>query len=153
MLNWKKAFYIIAFIQYGCKQGPSVHSGEVDKACGSGLVASEQEDMTLQGSYGVTFYKDIYPIVTSSKSGEAYKCATCHASYFDPQGLANVSEIEMAVAAMRSGRMPPQGGDRVKEEYIQKFIEWRLTGFAVGDRSQIPVNTIDPSVYTSSDCL
>lgn len=132
----------------GCSGSVSPQAEVPTPACSPSSSA-----LALEDSDGVTFYGDLLPVLSSNKSGEVYKCTTCHAHYGKPDGMNNVRELERVVESMRSGRMP-RGGDRVPAALIELFSMWRLQGFKDGVIRKEAANSSDATVHSSAKgCL
>jgi len=108
--------------------------------CSPATGAALQDGVPAQ----ITYYRDILPILSSSRDGAAYKCTTCHAHYGEPNGLNNVGEVDRIVESLETGRMP-RGGDRVPKERINLIRTWQLQGFQNGQPSDTPAQLAAPS--------
>lgn len=108
--------------------------------CSPATGAALQDGVPAQ----ITYYRDILPILSSSKDGAAYKCTTCHAHYGEPNGLNNVGEVDRIVESLETGRMP-RGGDRVPKERINLIRTWQLQGFQNGQPSDKPAQLAAPA--------
>jgi hypothetical protein len=106
--------------------------------------------LNLQDSGELTFFKDVLPILDSRKTGEVYKCTTCHSAYRQPDGSNSVDKIEQIISAISEGGSMPTSGDKVKPEYIEKIRQWQVEGFVSGDISQFKAN-IDNSSDANAD--
>ena len=112
-----------------CKPATNTSSGGA-----YGLDTGTDDEVAGTTERQVTFYKDLYPILTANSGSRTYKCTTCHAHMKTPEGLNSVSKVEETIESMKTGRMP-RSDSRVTPAEIKLFDLWRLQGFQPGDPS------------------
>ena len=98
-------------------------------------------DAVVIGS--VTFYKDVLPILTSSRPGANYRCTVCHASYADYQQVSRPAVANAIVDSIAMHRMPLTG-DSVTARDFEIIRAWVAGGLVAGQPIAAPGKTANP---------
>jgi len=138
---------ISLFFFWGCQQPQN----ELTYEPASTPDCTDETNLNLQSAvYIPTFYRDVLPILDSRKTGEVYKCTTCHVHYRQPEGSNSVAKVEEIIASVGPLGNMPTSGDTVKDSDVKMINKWRNKGFKTGKIEQF-VARIDPPSSSGSN--